>query len=234
LKQAKETIAPLLRFPLVLPPQEPALTTDEVRSAAGLVATIHKDLKSETFKKIPAESRAPLESFDKQLSLLDPVLRGLVSPSGDLTAFSISMAGARVSTNPGPPGSRQIPVPRTPDITYELRAGTPVSGNHANLGKQGKVRLGDARLLIDRLPIDTVFHFHRYDPQKHEVDSGPNWCALRLLMKTKETSAFGQDGIHWEIRIDEAHPDVIMHLVFENELPRLPYWPIRQKILPSN
>ena len=234
LKQAKETIAPLLRFPLVWPPEERALTTDELRSAAGLVATIHKDLKSETFKKIPAESRVPLETFDKQLSLLDPVLRGLVSPSGNLAACSISMPGSRVPTNPVPASTKEPQVPRTPDVTYELRAGTPVSGDHSNLGRQGKVRLGEARLLIDRLPIDTVFHFHRYDSQKHEVPSGPNWCALRLLVKTKETSAFGQDGIHWEIRIDDAHPNVIVNFVFENALPKLPHWPTRQSVLPAN
>ncbi|MGA7216136.1 MAG: type VI secretion protein IcmF/TssM N-terminal domain-containing protein, partial [Terrimicrobiaceae bacterium] len=73
LKQAKDAIAPFLRFPLVWPPQEQALTADEVRSAAGLVSTIHRDLRSETFKKIPSESRVPLEIFDKQVSLLDPV-----------------------------------------------------------------------------------------------------------------------------------------------------------------
>ena len=53
LKQAREAIAPMLRFPLVWPPEERALTADEVRAAARLVATIHQDLRSETFKKIP-------------------------------------------------------------------------------------------------------------------------------------------------------------------------------------
>ena len=234
LKQAKESIAPLLRFPLVWPPEEPALTTDELRSAAGLVATIHKDLKSETFKKIPEEARAPLEIFDKRLSELDPVLRGLVSPNGNLIACSISMAGSRVPTNPGPPSTRQTPVPRIPDVTYELRAGTPVSGTHANLGRQGKVRLGEARLFIDRLPIDTVFHFHRYDPQKREVHSGPNWCALRLLVRTTQTSPLEQNGVHWDIRIDETHPDAIVNIVFENTLPKLRDWPTKQSVLSTN
>ena len=234
LKQARETIVPLLRFPLVWPPEERALTTDELRSAAGLVATIHKDLKSETFQKIPVETRAPLESFDKQLSRLDPIVRGLVLPNGNLVTCSISMAGTRVSTNPGSPSPKAPQVARTPEVTYELRAGTPVSGNHANLGKQGKARLGEARLLIDRLPSDTVFHFHRYDPQKHEVSSGPNWCALRLLSRTTQTSPHEQDGVHWDVRIDEAHPEVIVNIVFENTLPKLRDWPTKQSVFPAN
>jgi IcmF-related N-terminal domain len=237
LKQAKEAIAPLLRFPLVWPPEEQALTADDVRAAARLVATIHRDLQSETFKSIPSESRVPLETFDKQLSLLDPVLRALVSPNGNIVVCSISMPGSPPRAQPASPapGKTGTPAPqRAPDVRYELRAGTPVSGDHLNLGKQGRVPLGQAKVLIERLPVDEIFHFHRYDPEKHEVPIGRNWCALRILSKTKETSAFAQDGIHWEIRIDDAHPEVIFNFVFENALPKLPYWPTRQNVLPNN
>ena len=224
LKQAREAIAPVVRFPLVWPPEERALTTDEVRAAGQLVATIHKDLRSETFKKIPLESRTPLEAFDKQLSLLDPVLRGLIAPNGNIAVCSISMSAKLAGA------SHQL----LREVRYELRAGTPVSGDHLNLGKQGRVPVGEARLLIDRLAVDEIFHFHRFDPEKHEVPSGPNWCALRLLVKTKETSAFAQDGINWEIRIDDARPEVLVNLVFEYALPKLPNWPTRQSILPGN
>ena len=82
--------------------------------------------------------------------------------------------------------------------------------------------------------MDQIFHFHRYDPKRHEVPCGENWCALRVLIKTKETSPFAQDGINWEIRIDDAHPDVIVKFVFEYALPKLPNWPTRQSVLPSN
>ena len=237
LKQAKEAIAPLLRFPLVWPPEEQALTADEVRAAARLVATIHQDLQAETFKKIPSDSRIPLETFDKQLSLLDPVLRALVSPNGNIVACSISIPGgpSRAQPTRPVPGKPGTAAPqRTPDVRYELRAGTPVSGDHSNLGKQGRVPLGQVKLLIDRLPVDQIFHFHRYDPEKREVPCGGSWPALRVLIKTKETSPFAQDGINWEIRIDDAHPDVIVKFVFEYALPKLPYWPTRQSVLPSN
>ena len=239
LKQAKDAIAPFLRFPLVWPPQEQALTADEVRSAAGLVSTIHRDLRSETFKKIPSESRVPLETFDKQVSLLDPVLRGLVSPNGNIAVcldFHSGQPAARATGRSGPGQARRAASSRSrgPDVRYELRAGTPISGDHFNLGKQGRVPLGQAKLLIDKLPVDTVFHFHRYDPEKHEVPTGPNWSALRVLNKTKEASAFAQDGINWEIRIDDAHPEVIVNLVFEYALPKLPNWPTRQSVLPNN
>jgi hypothetical protein len=238
LKQAKEAIAPFLRFPLVWPPEEQALTADQVRAAARLVATIHRDLQSETFKKIPSDSRVPLETFDsKQLSLLDPVLRALVSPNGNIVVCSISIPGSppRAQTASPAPGKPGTPAPqRIADVRYELRAGTPVSGDHLNLGKQGRVHLGQPKVLIERLPADEIFHFHRYDPEKREVPVGRNWCALRILIKTKETSAFAQDGINWEIRIDDAHPDVIINFVFENALPKLPNWPNRQSVLPNN
>ncbi|HEY5707603.1 MAG TPA: type VI secretion protein IcmF/TssM N-terminal domain-containing protein [Terrimicrobiaceae bacterium] len=222
-KQGRDAIAPFLRFPLVWPPAEPALTTDQVRAAARLVAAIHRDLQSESFKKMPSESSAPLAAFDKQISRLDPALRGLLSPNGTIAVCSIAL-----------PGASQGQTARISDVKYELRAGTPFSGNHANLGKQGKVPLGQQRVLIDKLPVDTVFHFHRYDPAMHEVPCGLNWCALRLLTTTTQTSEFEQDGINWKVRIDDAHPDVIANLVFEYELPKLRYWPTRQDVLPSN
>ncbi len=227
LKQAKDSLAPLLRFPLVWPPEEQALTADQVRAAAKLVAMMHRDLRSETFKRIQTGSKAPLEALDKQVALLDPVLRGLVSPNGTIASVSVSMGGSQAAPA-GKPGAQ------TSEVRYELRAGTPISGDHANLGKQGRVAVGQRKLLIDKLPADTVFHFHRYDPEKHEVPSGSNWSAVRLLTKTRETSAFAQDGVNWEVRIDDAHPEVIAVLIFEYALPKLPTWPTRQGVFPNN
>ena len=97
----------------------------------------------------------------------------------------ISMPGPRPATPTTSKPGTEAPQ-RTPDVTYEFRSGTPFSGDHYNLGRQGRVPLGQARVLIQRLPIDTVFHFHRYDPKRHEVPLGENWCALRALIKTKE------------------------------------------------
>ena len=57
---------------------------------------------------------------------------------------------------------------------------------------------------------------------------------MRLLTKTRETSAFAQDGVNWEVRIDDAHPEVIAVLIFEYALPKLPTWPTRQGVFPNN
>ncbi|HEY5742118.1 MAG TPA: type VI secretion protein IcmF/TssM N-terminal domain-containing protein, partial [Terrimicrobiaceae bacterium] len=176
LREAKQAVANVLRFPLVWPPENAALTGDEVLASAELVRIIHRDLSSETFGKIRAESRMPLEKFDKQLAALDPILRALVSPNAKLAVCTISLpAGpprAQLAipdplTNPG-----ATPPPEIPQIAYELRAGTPVSRGHGSLGGQGKVPLGQGRVLIQKLPVDTIFHFHRYDFKTHELECG--------------------------------------------------------------
>ena len=106
LKQAREAVLPFIRFPLVWPPEEAALTGDQVRAAAKLVATIHRDLHSETFGKIRPESRATLEAFDKRLALLDPIMRGLVTPGDRISTCRISMPAGPPPTPTVPPRRR--------------------------------------------------------------------------------------------------------------------------------
>jgi len=235
LNQAKEALLPLIHFPLVWPPEEAALTGDKVKAAAKLVATIHRDLHSETFGKIRPESRAPLEAFDKRLALLDPVLRGLVA--GDrISTCRISMPAGPPPTPTVPPTPDPVthlmppPAPKIPVFMYELRAGTPTSRGHAtgNLGKQGRVRVGDGRLLIDRLPLDTVFHFHSWiGDQKKEVDEGNNWSALRLLSKA---SVAAQDGINWEIKMDDSYGVAILNVQLEQAITPIAQWPTRETL----
>jgi len=235
LKQAREALLPLIHFPLVWPPEEAALTGDKVKAAAKLVATIHRDLHSETFGKIRPESRAPLEAFDKRLALLDPVLRGLVA--GDrISTCRISMPAGPLPTPTVPPTPDPVthlmpaPTPKIPAFMYELRAGTPTSTGHAtgNLGKQGRVRVGDGRLLIDRLPLDTVFHFHSWiGDQKKEVDEGNNWSALRLLSKA---SVAAQDGINWEIKMDDSYGVAILNVQLEQAVTPIAQWPTRETL----
>jgi hypothetical protein len=236
LKQAREALSPLIHFPLVWPPEEAALTGDRVKAAAKLVATIHRDLHSETFGKIRPESRAPLEAFDKRLALLDPVLRGLVAPGDRISTCRISMPAGPPPTPTVPPTPDPVthlmpaPTPKIPVFMYELRAETPTSRGHAtgNLGKQGRVRVGDGRLLIDRLPLDTVFHFHSWiGDQKKEVDCGNNWSALRLLSKS---SVAAQDGINWEIKMDDSYGVAILNVQLEQAITPIAQWPTRETL----
>jgi hypothetical protein len=231
LSQAEGAVEPILHFPIVWPPEDVALTGDQVKEANTLVARIHRDLHSDTFSHIRPDARAPLEAFDKRLAALDPVLRALVAPDGTIASCSIAMPA-------GPPRAQAVttdalgnpvsaPAPEIP--TYELRLGTPTGGEHGNLGNQGRIPLGEGRSFIDRMPVDMVFHFHRYDDQgKHEVACGVDWCALRLLNKSEETNESENDGLNWDIRIDDhLHPDVVVQFVFEHALPALPKWPTK-------
>ena len=237
LKQARDAVLPFIHFPLVWPPEETALTGDQVKAAAKLVETIHRDLRSETFGKIRPESRAGLDAFDKRLALLDPVLRGLVAPGGRISTCSISMPAGPPPPPTVPPTPDPVthlmpaPTPRIPVFMYELRAGTPTTRGHdvtGNLGKQGRVRVGDGRVLIDRLPLDTVFHFHSYlDNRKKEVDCGNNWSALRLLSKS---SMAAQDGINWEIKMDDPWGPAVIHLRMEQAIAPIATWPTRDTL----
>jgi hypothetical protein len=113
---------------------------------------------------------------------------------------------------------------------YELRAETPTARGHAtgNLGKQGRVRVGDGRVLIDRLPLDTVFHFHSYlDDRKKEVECGNNWSALRLLTKS---SAAAQDGINWEIKMDDPWGAAVLDVRMEQAIAPIATWPTRETL----
>jgi hypothetical protein len=235
LRQAKEALLPSIHFPLVWPPEEAALTGDQVKAAAKLAAIIHKDLRSETFGKIRPESRLPLETFDKRLALLDPVLRGLVAQGDRLSTCRISMPAGPPRPPVVPPTPDPVthllppPPPKVPVFMYELRGGTQASRGHDNnLGKQGRVRVGDGRVLIDRMPVDTTFHFHAWiDDQKKEVDCGNNWSALRLLSRS---SVAAQDGINWEIKQDDSFGVVVLNVQLEQALPPIALWPTRETL----
>jgi hypothetical protein len=233
--QAREALLPFIRFPLVWPPEESALTGDKVKAAARLVATIHRDLHSETFGKIRAESRAPLEAFDKRLAICDPVLRGLVAPGDRIATCRISMQAGAPPPLPTPPPTPDPvthntppPPPAPPAFRYELRVGTPTGGEHGNLGGQGLVKVGDPRTLVNKLSLDTVFHFHSWlGDKKREVDCGSNWSALRLLSRG---SVAAQDGINWEIKMDDPWGAVAMIVQVEQALPSIAQWPTRETL----
>ena len=236
LGQAREALSPLIHFPLVWPPEEAALTGDQVKAAAKLVSTIHKDLRSETSKKIRQESRLPLETFDKRLALLDPVLRGLVAPGDRLSTCRISMPAGPPRPPVVPPSPDPVthvmppPPPKVPVFMYELRAGTQTAKGHdaGNLGKQGRVRVGDQRVLIERLSVDTVFHFHAYlDGVKEEIDLGNNWSVLRLLSRS---SMAAQDGINWEIKMDKAYGVATLNVQLEQAITPIAQWPTRETL----
>jgi hypothetical protein len=122
------------------------------------------------------------------------------------------------------------PPPKVPVFMYELRAGTQTAKGHdaGNLGKQGRVRVGDQRVLIERLSVDTVFHFHAYlDGVKEEIDLGNNWSVLRLLSRS---SMAAQDGINWEIKMDKAYGVATLNVQLEQAITPIAQWPTRETL----
>jgi hypothetical protein len=248
LKQAREALTPMLHFPLVWPPEDTVLTVDQLRTAAKLVGTIHQDLNPENLN-IQSQSKVPLLALDKQLSLLDPVLSALIAPDGSLAVCTLSMCTIAKSEveapvpagTPDPAGNPggvapppPVPPPSTEDVSYELREGTPTGSEHGNLGGQLRIPLGLVKTFIEKMPVDHVFHFHRYDPQEHEVSCGDNWCALRVLANTTATSESTQGGINWYVKIDGNHPEVFIYFVFQRPFPSITKWPTKQTVLPDH
>jgi hypothetical protein len=234
LGQAKEALLPSIHFPLVWPPEEAALTGEKVKATAKLVATIHKDLRSEKLKKIRQESRLPLENFDKSLALLDPVLRGLIAPGDRLSTCRISMPAGTPRPAVVPPTPDPIthqlppPPPKIPVFTFELRSGSREMHGQANLGNKGRVRVGDPSVLIEHMPVDTIFHFHAYlDGVREEIDLGNNWSVLRLLSRS---SMAAQDGINWEIKVDKAYGVATVNVQLEQAIVPIAQWPTRETL----
>jgi hypothetical protein len=236
--QVKQELTPLLHFPLVWPPEDTALTVDQIKEASKLLTQIHGDLHSETMGRIRPDYRAPLDALDKQVGSLDPVLRALFGMDGSLLTCEITMPGDMRMAVPVTPGDANNPaVPPAPpisDVAYELRMGTPTSGEHGNLGDKGRIRVNEGNAFVVGMPVDTIFHFHRYDPEKHEVFCGPDWSALRVLAKTTSTSASTQDDANWYIMIDDAHPEVVLNFLFQRPLPRIDAWPRKETVFPDN
>jgi hypothetical protein len=98
-----------------------------------------------------------------------------------------------------------------------------------HLGKQGKVKVGDGKELIEGLPIDTAFHFHSYldDQPWKEMDCGNNWSALRLLTKA---SVAAQDGINWEIKMDDAWGGAVLDVRMDQAIAPIATWPTRETL----
>jgi len=158
---------------------------EQIKSAANLFDKIHHDVNasSDTFKSLPAESTAPLVAFDKQLSLLNPVIHGLISMDGNVASCSIAGPEGQAPVAPPAPPPAPVPVPvpapgdtnaapilppapppAPPDISYELRewrTWPEVDQNHPVFSKINV--LGHPDSYIENIPVDQKFHFHRRD-----------------------------------------------------------------------
>jgi hypothetical protein len=248
LAEARQQLGAMLHFPLVWPPEDAtALTEKQVLGAANLVNTIHADLHANVFSELPegqpkSAAQLALEQFNKSMNLVERQLNALVVTGQN------RIAKCRISMHPGPkraeavsiasdlikqPGSKSVA-----DLAYELRLGSFNSKTeHKALSK--KVTAGAPLLMIDGLPLSTVFHAHCwYGTGSHdfaEVKLGNNWVVLRILNDKKGQSS---DGIHWLVNMAEPesdyplNQDIFLDIEFyEKPVPLISAWPRKEMVL---
>jgi hypothetical protein len=165
LRQAKALLRAQVRFPLLWPPAADnlSLSVDQVRQVKAVLATIRKDLQSDTLTKMPAASRQPLADFAKGLSPLYVVLDALLKPDGSASTASITLLNGQAQRQLSGPdlGATPTPVP------------TPAPVNRSLIGK----------LFTSDQPAATPLPTLSYNPR--------NWNGIQLFSGGKSRSSSG-------------------------------------------
>jgi IcmF-related N-terminal domain len=124
LRQAKALLRAQLRFPLLWPPAADSfsLSVDQVRQVKAVLATIRKDLQSDTLTKMPAASRQPLADFGKGLSPLYAILDVLLKPDGSVSTVGLTLPNGQAQRQLSGPdlGVTPTPVPTATPVNRSL------------------------------------------------------------------------------------------------------------------
>jgi ImcF (intracellular multiplication and macrophage-killing)-related protein len=190
-KQAKAQLRAHVRFPLLWPPGPDNLTisVDQLRQVKVLLNAMHRDLQSDTFTKMPVQSRQGLTDMAKGLNPLYALCDTILKPNGSVSMVTISLLNGQAQrqlsgpdlapmptpTPPPPPPRRSIisqlfkgdvPTP-TPEPTLPYN---PRNWNGIMLAVGGKSKLykggsgvvpldAPADIVLGKYPIDSAFHF---------------------------------------------------------------------------
>jgi hypothetical protein len=195
LRQAKALLRAQVRFPLLWPPTADnfSLNVDQVRQVKAVLATIRKDLQSETLTKMPAASRQPLADFTKGLSPLYIVLDALIKPDGSASIVSLKL--------PNGQAQRQL---SGPDYATPTPTAVPTTtpDNRSLIGK----------LFTSDQPATTTVPTLGYNPR--------NWNAIQLFSggKSRNSSGGGLLGLDSQndvllgtFRVNEAFHFRVFH-----------------------
>jgi IcmF-related N-terminal domain len=124
LRQAKTLLRAQVRFPLLWPPaaDNVSLNVDQVRQVKTVLATIRKDLQSDTVTKMAAASRQPLADFAKGLNPLYVILDALLKPDGSASTVSLTLPNGQAQRQLSGPdlGATPIPAPTATPVNRSL------------------------------------------------------------------------------------------------------------------
>ncbi len=190
-RQVKAQLRARVRFPLLWPPGPDNLTisVDQIRQVKVLLIAIRRDLQSETFTKMPAQSRQALTEMAKGLNPLYALCETILKPDGSVSTVTITLLNGQAQRQlSGPdlaPMATPTPLPTPPrrSIISQLFTGdtpgptpeptlpyNPRNWNGIMLVAGGKSKVytrGSGVLPIDapadmplgKFPIDSAFHF---------------------------------------------------------------------------
>jgi IcmF-related N-terminal domain len=193
-KQAKAQLRGRVRFPLLWPPGPDNLTisVDQLRQVKALLTTIRRDLQSDTFTKMPVQSRQGLTDMAKGLNPLYALCDTILKPDGSVSSVTITLLNGQAQRQlSGPdlaPMATPTPLATPPrrSIVSQLFTGdtatptpqpalpyNPRNWNGIMLvegGKSRQYRRGSGVVPVDapadmplgKYPIDSAFHFLVY------------------------------------------------------------------------
>ena len=115
-KQAKAQLRGRVRFPLLWPPGPDNLTisVDQLRQVKALLNTIRQDLQSETFTKMPVQSRQGLTDMAKGLNPLYALCETILKPDGSISSVTITLLNGQAQRQLSGPDLAPMPTPTPP------------------------------------------------------------------------------------------------------------------------
>ncbi|MBV9645472.1 MAG: hypothetical protein JO334_18085 [Verrucomicrobia bacterium] len=117
-KQAKAQLRARVRFPLLWPPGPDNLTmsVDQLRQVKALVNTIRGDLQSETFTKMPVQSRQGLTDMAKGLNPLYALCDTILKPDGSVASVTITLLNGQAQRQLSGPDLAPMATPTPPPL----------------------------------------------------------------------------------------------------------------------
>jgi hypothetical protein len=190
-KQAKAQLRARVRFPLLWPPGPDNLTmsVDQLRQVKVLLNAMHRDLQSDTFTKMPLQSRQGLTDMAKGLNPLYALCDTILKPDGSVSMVTITLLNGQAQRQLSGPDLAPMPTPTPPptpprrSLLSQLFTGdaptptpeptlpyNPRNWNGIMLAAGGKSKLykggsgvvpldAPADIVLGKYPIDSAFHF---------------------------------------------------------------------------
>ena len=115
-KQAKAQLRGHIRFPLLWPPGPDNLTisVDQLRQVKALLGTFRKDFQSDTFIKMPAQSKQVLTDMAKGLNPLFALCDTILKPDGSVASATITLLNGQAQRQLSGPDLAPMATPTPP------------------------------------------------------------------------------------------------------------------------